>query len=435
MKKIITTLLLFVSIFAFAQGGALADLKFEEAETAFAKNDYKTTIAKLDEFDKLFGSVTAKSLYLRIVSQDKLFVPNKLYENKTQIDLLVSLRKNTSSYLKAMESEGLDDKFREVYDINEKLKQYPKDKAEWKEKMEREKRIAAEKIKIAEEKKQARLAKIKEYDEKKDQYYREIAAKIDAWEYKDGIKIGMDFNELKKTKKDWFKGHYKYNGGSAYNKTWQKHYGDRFERVETSGDNKVEYYEFQIVQNSYSIMDDTKKAVDKLKAYFGENLVFDELAFDNESHYYVIKSPYSQYKIVLQVFNMKSTKQINIMKVSNLWKPKGFVVLSNDFFDIAYSLDYLDRYVGTYDNGKYGVCEISRIGNLSLLQLKSDNKLFYLTRKKGTDEFVSYYVVIEGKKTFYNDEKEKFGVLFNVEAGTFLIEQKGKVLEVYKKWD
>ena len=226
-------------------------------------------------------------------------------------------RKSAKRYLELKKNDEVDDRYREMRKIVTELEQFPKDKATWIKEKEKRKRVAAEKIKIAEEKKQARLAKIKEYDEKKDQYYREIAAKIDAWEYKDGIKIGMDFNELKKTKKDWFKGHYKYNGGSAYNKTWQKHYGDRFERVETSGDNKVEYYEFQIVQNSYSIMDDTKKAVDKLKAYFGENLVFDELAFDNESHYYVIKSPYSQYKIVLQVFNMKSTKQINIMKVSN----------------------------------------------------------------------------------------------------------------------
>ena len=128
MKKIITTLLLFVSIFAFAQGGALADLKFEEAEIAFNNQDYETTIKKLDEFDKLLGSIKDKSLYLRIISQDKLFKPSKLYDNESNFNLLSSLRKNTNAYLKAMESSGLDERYREVYAINEKLVQYPKDK-------------------------------------------------------------------------------------------------------------------------------------------------------------------------------------------------------------------------------------------------------------------------------------------------------------------
>ena len=128
MKKIITSLLLFVSIFAFAQESAIADLKFEEAETAFNNQDYETTIKKLDEFDKLLGSIKDKSLYLRIISQDKLFDPTKLYENESQFNLLSSLRKNTNAYLKAMESSGLDERYREVYAINEKLVQYPKDK-------------------------------------------------------------------------------------------------------------------------------------------------------------------------------------------------------------------------------------------------------------------------------------------------------------------
>ena len=130
MKKIITTLLLFVSIFAFPQGGAIADLKFEEAETAFNNQDYETTIKKLDEFDKLLGSIKDKSLYLRIISQDKLFDPTKLYENEIQFNLLSSLRKNTNAYLNAMESSGLDERYREVYAINEKLAKYPMDKKE-----------------------------------------------------------------------------------------------------------------------------------------------------------------------------------------------------------------------------------------------------------------------------------------------------------------
>lgn len=128
IKKLLFKYILFFAISQnlFAQS-ALADLKFEEAETTFNSQDYETTIKKLDEFDKLLGSIKEKSLYLRIISQDKLFEPAKLYENESQFNLLISLRKNTGAYLKAMESSGLDDRYREVYAINEKLTNYPKD--------------------------------------------------------------------------------------------------------------------------------------------------------------------------------------------------------------------------------------------------------------------------------------------------------------------
>ncbi|MCL9770401.1 hypothetical protein NAT47_08225 [Flavobacterium sp. HXWNR69] len=109
----------------FAQGGALADLKFEEAEIAFNNQNYETTIKKLDEFDKTYGKITAKSLYLRIVCQNKLLIKDKIFESEEEFNLLLSLRKNVSIYIKAMESEELDDKFREIYKINEDLKIYP----------------------------------------------------------------------------------------------------------------------------------------------------------------------------------------------------------------------------------------------------------------------------------------------------------------------
>ena len=128
MKIITTILFILSSIITFAQESAIADLKFEEAETAFNNQNYETTIKKLDEFDKLLGSIKDKSLYLRIISQDKLFDPTKLYENESQFNLLSSLRKNTNAYLKAMESNGLDERYREVYGISEKIEKYPKDK-------------------------------------------------------------------------------------------------------------------------------------------------------------------------------------------------------------------------------------------------------------------------------------------------------------------
>lgn len=133
MKRIIVLFLVCCNLATFAQGGALADLKFEEAETAFNSQDYETTIEKLDEFDKLLGSVSSKSLYLRIVSQNNLFDEENLYENQVQWKLLYSLQKNVNAYLKAMESEGLDDKYREVNKIYENIKYYPSQEAKAKE--------------------------------------------------------------------------------------------------------------------------------------------------------------------------------------------------------------------------------------------------------------------------------------------------------------
>ena len=132
MKRVIILFLVCCNLATFAQGGALADLKFEEAETAFNSQDYETTIKKLDEFDKTYGEITAKSLYLRIICQNKLLTIYKIFENEEQFNLMLTLRKNVSSYIKAMESEELDDKFREVYNINENLKIYPATTKEYK---------------------------------------------------------------------------------------------------------------------------------------------------------------------------------------------------------------------------------------------------------------------------------------------------------------
>ncbi|UOK43907.1 MULTISPECIES: hypothetical protein [Flavobacterium] len=129
MKNLILTIFLLISTLTFAQGGALADLKFEDAEAAFNNGDYNLTLKKVDEFEKALGNMTSKSLYLRVVSQDKLFNPGIYNENQYQF--YNSLISNVEKYLKSMESEGLDDKFREVYAISEKLNDLnlPKDKA------------------------------------------------------------------------------------------------------------------------------------------------------------------------------------------------------------------------------------------------------------------------------------------------------------------
>ncbi len=101
---------------------AIAKLKFEDAEEAYSKEDYSTTLSKLDDAEKILGKTNPKILYLRIVSQDKIISADP-YKDYT---ILENTRKNCSYYLKEYEKvEGIEEKYRDVYKISEKLAQYP----------------------------------------------------------------------------------------------------------------------------------------------------------------------------------------------------------------------------------------------------------------------------------------------------------------------
>jgi|SRR5690554_7190386 len=124
-------LVLFIGIIICSAGAYsqsnLAILKYEEAETAFAKADYAKTLSLVDEVEQLNG-VTSSTLFLKIVTKDQIFSREiKDGLNESGKELLRKLRRFTGQYLKAMESQDLDDNFRTVYSISEKLKQYPED--------------------------------------------------------------------------------------------------------------------------------------------------------------------------------------------------------------------------------------------------------------------------------------------------------------------
>lgn len=127
--KLILYFFVLITTPTFAQ--AIAELKFEEAETAYNQGNYELTILKVNEFEKAVGGMSDKSLFLRVVSQDKLFNPSLFYSDEKQFTLCNSLITNIEKYIKVMESKGLDDKFKEVYAISEKLKSLnlPKNKA------------------------------------------------------------------------------------------------------------------------------------------------------------------------------------------------------------------------------------------------------------------------------------------------------------------
>lgn len=105
---------------SFAQN-ALADLNFEEAEKAYNQRNYIAVLNKLDQVEQAVGT-TSKTLYLRIVTQDKMMAQGKHDDKKR--DLLDALMDNAKTYLDIMSEYGIDDKFRDVYAIQEKYKNY-----------------------------------------------------------------------------------------------------------------------------------------------------------------------------------------------------------------------------------------------------------------------------------------------------------------------
>lgn len=120
-RKNIVCLALFLGLISFSclAQDAIAELHFESAEKAFNAGDYKEALAKLDDTEKLTGPMS-RTLYLRIVAQDKLADQLRESEESTA-ELLRELKSNVETYLEVMAAQGLDDRYREVYAIQEKI--------------------------------------------------------------------------------------------------------------------------------------------------------------------------------------------------------------------------------------------------------------------------------------------------------------------------
>ncbi|MEN2416190.1 hypothetical protein [Flavobacterium mesophilum] len=154
MKHTLLYVLLLITSTIFSQN-AVAELKFEEAENAFNNGNYDLTLQKVDEFENSLGNITDKSLYLRVVSQSKLFSPADFYADEKQYSLYNSLTANADKYIKATENNGLNDKFKEVYAISENLKKLnlPKDEISYQKEIQKLKSLS-------EKKTQDKLAKV-----------------------------------------------------------------------------------------------------------------------------------------------------------------------------------------------------------------------------------------------------------------------------------
>ena len=122
MKKLLV--LFSILSFAFSIANAqstIAKLKYQDAEEAFAKEDYRTTITKLTEAEKLLGTTNPKIMYLKIVAQNSLIKS----DSKFSFQDVQLLRKDCLTYLKHYEKNtGIEEKYREVYKISESLSDY-----------------------------------------------------------------------------------------------------------------------------------------------------------------------------------------------------------------------------------------------------------------------------------------------------------------------
>ncbi|MFN0291582.1 hypothetical protein [Pedobacter helvus] len=292
-------LLLNLAIYSHAQENAIATLKFEEAEAAFNSGNYATALNKLDEVDKLAG-IMSKSLYLRIVVQDKTFNPAALYQDEAQFSLLASLQKNVSNYLRAMESQGLDDRYRTVYAISGKLDKYPKDKSVW---LEQKKKADTEKA--VTDRKNKELAA----------YYLEITPKIEAWEWFDEIKIGGDFKVLKKQYPGFYE---QFNDKPKKNDQVKGNVVTRISknfdvfRIPKNLEINTITTEFGVI-TSYALRLNKSSALeilDKWKQEFGENAIAEYLQDGNNSNIkikmYLLDLPGSKYKIYIEEISTAS---------------------------------------------------------------------------------------------------------------------------------
>lgn len=122
MKSFLLGMVLLVTLSTQVHAqAAIAKLKYEEAEEAFATGDYATALTKLEETEKILGEPNVKTLYLRIVAQSKL-LKTEVY---VDVDQVLELRKACSNYLVKYENvDGIEEKYKEIYKISEQYKDF-----------------------------------------------------------------------------------------------------------------------------------------------------------------------------------------------------------------------------------------------------------------------------------------------------------------------
>lgn len=168
MKKII---LLFFAIIAALQlsvaQNTIAKLKYEEAEEAYANNNFELALSKLKDVELLLKSTSPKILYLKINSESKIIEQNPFND----FSIIEDARTQSAKYLNEYEQiPDNEDKYREIYKISEKLKSYPENEKEFrlqKESLEEKKRSEIARLQAEEELRRIETKKQIEEEEKR----------------------------------------------------------------------------------------------------------------------------------------------------------------------------------------------------------------------------------------------------------------------------
>lgn len=142
--RILIAIFLLVSTPLTAQN-TIAIIKYEEAEKAFYEEDYNLVLERLKETEEILGQTAPKILHLRILAQHKLYELNP-FESYEKLEVL---KTNVTYYLNNYDIAGLEEKYRDVYDIQLKLESSPNSLVAY---YEAEKQAKAEKERIIREK-------------------------------------------------------------------------------------------------------------------------------------------------------------------------------------------------------------------------------------------------------------------------------------------
>jgi hypothetical protein len=122
MKKITLFTLLIITTFqlSFAQN-TIAKLKYEEAEEAYANNNFELALSKLKDVELLLKSTSPKILYLKINSQSKIIKKKPLGDYAIIENARIAIEK----YLKEYDNlKDYENQYRDIYKISESLKKY-----------------------------------------------------------------------------------------------------------------------------------------------------------------------------------------------------------------------------------------------------------------------------------------------------------------------
>ncbi|RIA08904.1 formylglycine-generating enzyme required for sulfatase activity [Flavobacteriaceae bacterium MAR_2010_72] len=130
MKHILIGLIVLLGISASAQN-TVAKFKYEDAERAFYDNKFEDCIKLLTETEALLGQTAPNILHLRIMAEHKLFKSNP-YES---FEKLEQIRNHCTTYLINYDIAGLEEKYRDVYNIQNSLNEYPQSRASFDEKV------------------------------------------------------------------------------------------------------------------------------------------------------------------------------------------------------------------------------------------------------------------------------------------------------------